>query len=71
MMNLSGGELVAIGLLGLLLLAKFCVAVIAVIHLILSPRPTEQKLLWGIVILLVPLIGGLIYFAFGRKSAAV
>lgn len=52
------------GLLGLLHLVLW---IIAAVEIIRSSRPLAEKVLWLLVILLLPLIGLIIYYVVGRK----
>ena len=40
------------------------------VDLLSSNRPTDQKLLWGLVILLTHLLGAVIYFAVERPKSS-
>ncbi|MFO0831968.1 MAG: PLDc N-terminal domain-containing protein [Phycisphaerales bacterium] len=70
MSSFSGGGYVIIGLLALLVIVKFTLAAGSLIHLFRTSRPTQEKLLWLLVILLIPVVGPILYITFGRKSAA-
>ncbi|MFO0830416.1 MAG: PLDc N-terminal domain-containing protein [Phycisphaerales bacterium] len=52
------------GLLGLLHLVLW---IIAAVEIVRSSRPLLEKVLWLLVILLLPLVGLIIYFVMGRK----
>lgn len=52
------------GLLGLLHLVLW---IIAAVEIVRSSRPLAEKVLWLLVILLLPLIGLIIYYVVGRK----
>ena len=52
------------GIIGLILLI---LAIIAILDVLQSSKPTEQKVLWVIVILVVPLIGLILYYLIGKK----
>ena len=59
-----GGSLVTIGIVGLLALALI---IYAVLDLIKSPLDLTMKLVWGVVIWVVPFLGALAYLFIGRK----
>ncbi len=59
-----GGSLLTFGILGLLALALI---VYAILDLIKSPMDTTQKIIWGVVIWVIPFIGAIIYLVMGRK----
>jgi hypothetical protein len=52
-------------IIGLLI---FIVDIFAIIEIFKSSRDTMSKLLWTLLILVFPLFGLIIYYAFGRKS---
>jgi len=52
------------GLIGLIVLV---LDIIAIVEVLQSGRAVGEKLLWILLILLLPLIGVLIYFLIGRK----
>jgi apolipoprotein N-acyltransferase len=52
------------GIVGLILLV---LAIIAILDVLKSSKPVEQKILWVIVILVVPLIGLILYYLIGKK----
>jgi hypothetical protein len=52
------------GLIGLIILI---LDIIAIVEVLQSSRAVTEKLLWILLILLLPLIGVLIYFLIGRK----
>ena len=53
------------GLLGLLILV---LDIMALASLWGGSSPTERKLLWTVAIVLLPFLGMLLYYAFGRSS---
>ncbi|MCX5787954.1 MAG: PLDc N-terminal domain-containing protein [Elusimicrobia bacterium] len=53
------------GLLGLVILV---LDILAIIECLKSAKPTIQKALWIIVILVLPLVGLILYYFFGRKK---
>lgn len=52
------------GLVGLIILI---LDIIAIVEILQSGRAVAEKLLWILLVLLLPLIGVLIYFLIGRK----
>jgi hypothetical protein len=52
-------------LLGLLVLV---LDVIALVNIIASSMSVGGKLLWAVVVIILPVLGMLLYFAFGRKA---
>lgn len=52
------------GLIGLIILI---LDIIAIVEILQSGRDIGEKLLWILLILLLPLVGVLIYFLIGRK----
>ncbi len=52
------------GIVGLILLV---LAIIAILDVLKSSKPVEQKILWVIVILVIPLIGLILYYLIGKK----
>ena len=53
------------GLIGLLVLV---LDVIAIVDDVKSAAPTNQKALWVILILVLPVIGMVLYFLIGKKK---
>jgi hypothetical protein len=53
------------GLLGLLVLV---LDVVAIVDVVKSAAPTNQKALWVILILVLPVIGMVLYFVIGKKG---
>jgi hypothetical protein len=53
------------GLLGILI---FVLDIIAIVSLLGGSASVEHKLLWVVLILLLPLLGMLLYFLLGRSS---
>lgn len=47
----------------------FILDIIAIVSVMSGRSSVERKVLWVVVILLLPLIGMLLYFLFGRSSA--
>jgi phospholipase D-like protein len=56
------------GILGLLILA---IDVWAIVTIIQSGTPTAQKVLWIVLILLLPVVGVILWFLLGPRSARV
>ena len=56
------------GLLGLVI---FILDIVAIVDVIRSRKPTAYVALWIILILVLPLLGMLLYFLIGKKSAGV
>lgn len=52
------------GLLGLVVLI---LDIMAIIELVNSSRPNEEKILWVVIILLLPLLGLILYYLIGKK----
>lgn len=55
------------GLLGLII---FVLDIMAIIKIVGSGAPATEKLLWVLVILLLPVIGLIIWWLMGRKTTA-
>jgi hypothetical protein len=53
------------GLLGLIVLVLDIWAIVTVVQ---SSRPTGTKVLWIVLILLLPVVGLILWFLLGRKS---
>lgn len=43
--------------------------IVAIVELFKSQAPTGKKVLWTVLILLLPIIGLVLYFLLGRKKA--
>jgi len=52
------------GLIGLLCLIAWVVAIVQVLQ---SGMPTDKKILWLLVVILLPLLGSILWFILGRK----
>jgi hypothetical protein len=52
------------GLIGLLCLIAWVVAIVQVLQ---SGLPTDKKILWLLVVILLPLLGSILWFILGRK----
>ena len=52
------------GILGIVILV---LDVLAIVKVFKSAKPTGQKILWTVLILLVPVIGLILYYVLGRK----
>ena len=54
------------GLLGLVI---FVLDIVAIIDAVKSSLPTGQKVLWIVLILLLPVLGLILYYFLGKKKA--
>jgi hypothetical protein len=64
------GTLLAMHMTGSLIGALILVLdVFAIISVLMGGSPIERKLLWIVVILLLPFLGMLLYFLIGRSPA--
>ncbi|MBP9865571.1 MAG: PLDc N-terminal domain-containing protein [Candidatus Omnitrophica bacterium] len=52
------------GILGIVILV---LDVLAILNLFKSAKPTGQKILWTVLILILPVIGLILYYLLGRK----
>ena len=52
-------------LLGLLVLV---LDVIALVNIVTSSMSVGGKVLWGIIVIALPIVGMLLYFVFGKKA---
>ena len=59
-----GGSIATMGILGILALALI---IYAIIDLIKSPMDTTSKIIWGIVIWIIPFLGAILYLLIGRR----
>ena len=66
-MKLGTGEII------LIIIAIFCIILPfkALIDILKSKFNGNDKLIWVIVVLLVPIIGAILYFRIGKKSKIV
>ncbi len=55
------------GIIGLVVLV---LAVIAILDIIKSAMPQGKKVLWILLVILLPVIGMVLYFVIGKKKAA-
>ena len=53
----------------ILAIVVFILDIIAIVSVMSGRSSVERKVLWVVIILLLPLIGMLLYFLFGRSSA--
>lgn len=60
-----GGSLLTVSILGIVALALI---VYAIIDLIRRPMPLVNKVIWGVIIWVLPFIGAIVYLVFGRTS---
>ncbi|HEX2838519.1 MAG TPA: PLD nuclease N-terminal domain-containing protein [Phycisphaerales bacterium] len=66
--NLTGGEVLLVLGIGVLLLAQFGLMIWALVHVHSSSASVAHKLLWTIIVLMAPLLGSGLYLLIGRKS---
>ena len=59
-----GGSILTIGIAGLLALALI---IYAIVDLVRGPLDTGAKILWGIVIWVVPFLGAIAYLLIGKR----
>jgi len=52
------------GILGIVILV---LDVLAILNVFKSAKPTGQKILWTVLILILPVIGLILYYLLGRK----
>lgn len=57
---------VAVYVIGAIIL--FILVILALIDLYKKPYPLNKKLMWLLIILIIPYIGAILYFAVGRSS---
>ncbi|WP_116125917.1 PLD nuclease N-terminal domain-containing protein [Lewinella sp. IMCC34183] len=71
--DVSGGEVIAggIGIYVIGSILAFLLVVWAVVDLLKKPYPMEKKIIWGIVILVIPFLGAVLYFVLGRNKQSV
>lgn len=55
---------------GILSLIILVLDILAIVDCVKSAKPTGQKVLWIILILLLPIIGLILYYVLARKKAA-
>lgn len=64
--TLNGGHVVLL-LLGL---AAFVLFVVALVSIIKAPRAsTAEKVIWVLVVLILPLLGSIVWFVVGKRFA--
>lgn len=54
--------------LGLLLLIVFAIPLLAIIDILRHQFKDNEKLIWVLVVLFMPLVGTVLYLALGRKK---
>ena len=54
------------GLLGLVILV---LDIVAILDIVKSSKSTGQKILWVVLVLVLPLVGLIAYFLIGKKSS--
>ena len=59
-----GGSILTMGIVGLIALLLI---IYAIIELIKSPLSTGEKVIWGIVIWVIPFIGAILFLLIGRR----
>ncbi len=71
--DVSAGEAVGtgIGIWAIGSILAFILVVLAVVDLVKKPYPMEKKLIWGVVILIIPFLGAILYFLLGRNKQSV
>ena len=61
--------LLAIGLLQvLIILVPLSIPVIALVSVLMNDFPGNQKLIWILVIIFIPILGAILYFLIGRAK---
>ena len=71
--DVSAGEVLGAGI-GIYVIGSilaFILVVLAVLDLVKKPYPMEKKLIWGAVILIIPILGAILYFILGRNKQSV
>ena len=53
---------------GLIGLAVLVLDIIAIISIVQSGKPANNKILWLLLVVLLPMIGMVLYFAIGKKG---
>jgi hypothetical protein len=56
------------GFIGLII---FCADIYAIINIVRSFSPTDKKILWCLLVIILPVIGLVIWYAAGPKSSAL
>lgn len=56
-------------LLAPILIVQFGLMIVAIIDLIKTAETNGPKWLWALIILFISMIGPIVYFIFGRRSA--
>lgn len=47
----------------------FLLVIFALVDIVKSSAPTSKKLLWVLIILIIPFVGAILYFLMGREGA--
>ena len=71
--DVSAGEVLGAGI-GIYVIGSilaFILVVLAVLDLVKKPYPMDKKLIWGAVILIIPILGAILYFILGRNKQSV
>ncbi len=58
--------MISVGIVGLLV---FILDIVAIVSVLAGNTSLERKLLWTVIILLLPFIGMILYFLMGRSAA--
>lgn len=67
--NIEGGNWGVSTLVGaLLFFFTVVIDIVALSDLWRSPRADNEKLLWGVLIVLLPILGAVLYFLLGRNT---
>ena len=71
--DVTAGEAVGagIGIYLIISILAIILVVLAVVDLVKKPYPMEKKLIWGVVILVIPFLGAVLYFILGRNKQSV
>jgi hypothetical protein len=56
------------GFLGLII---FCADIYAILNVVKSSSPTDKKILWCLLVIVLPVIGLIIWYAAGPKSSSL
>lgn len=66
--GLFAGSVFLMAVAGILL---FVLLVWAIVDLIRKDYPTEKKVIWLLIILIIPYLGAILYFILGRNTSRV
>ena len=56
------------GFIGLII---FCADIYAILNIVKSSSPTDKKILWCLLVIVLPVIGLVIWYAAGPKSSSL